>query len=64
MYILDSLNKFLCENASKENFQDVLEDFNKEVLINLNEANMLDDDASLGFVINQNVLDHYTQSRQ
>ena len=63
MYILDSLNKFLCENASKENFQDVLEDFNKEVLINLNEANMLDDDASLGFVINQNVLDHYTRSR-
>jgi serine/threonine protein phosphatase PrpC len=64
MYILDSLNKFLCENSSKENFQDVLVEFNKEVLFKLNEANMIDDDASLGFVINQNVLNHYNNRIQ
>jgi len=63
MYVLDSLNIFLCENASKDNFQDVLVEFNKEVLFNLNAANMLDDDASLGFVINQKVLDHYNHRR-
>ncbi len=59
MYILDNLNKFLCENSSKDNFQDILIEFNKDVLCKLNEANMLDDDASLGFAINQTVLDYY-----
>ena len=59
MYILDNLNKFLCENSSKDNFQDILVEFNKDVLFKLNEDNMLDDDASLGFAINQTVLDYY-----
>lgn len=59
MYILENLNKFLCENSSKDNFQDILVEFNKDVLFKLNEDNLLDDDASLGFVINQTVLDYY-----
>lgn len=59
MFILENLNTFLFENAYKENFQDLLEDFNKDILLELNKNKHLDDDASLGFIINQKVLDYY-----
>lgn len=59
MYILDKLDEFLTQNACNDNFQDILIDFNKMILNKLFDENLIDDDASLGFIIDSKVLDYY-----
>lgn len=58
-FILNELHHFLISNCYDENFQELLEDFNYKVLDKLNQENHLEDDASLGIVITNHVLNHY-----
>ena len=62
IYVLDMLNLFLIENSGNVNFQDALEDFNRDILKKLHNLEMLDDDASIGIVISQRVLDYYNKN--
>lgn len=57
--ILEKLNAFLVENNNSEDFQEKLINFNEEVLNNLNYLNVLEDDASLGIIITDEVLKYY-----
>lgn len=58
-FILDGLHAFLQENVFADEFQDKLVEFNKSILDQLKEKVTLEDDASLGIVITEKVLDHY-----
>lgn len=56
--IFSELDKFLC-NSKSAGFQDSLVKFNNEILNSLYTRGALEDDASLGFIITENVLDFY-----
>lgn len=57
--ILKELNKFLISNNEADLFQNNLVEFNQTILEKLKSENYLEDDASLGFIITENVLTHY-----
>jgi serine/threonine protein phosphatase PrpC len=57
--ILEKLNIFLTNHKDNDDFQDKLITFNKEVLNDLNDLNLLEDDASLGIIITDEVLKYY-----
>ncbi|XMO86749.1 hypothetical protein AAFN75_00290 [Algibacter sp. AS12] len=57
--ILKELNDFLILNKNPELFKDVLITFNNTILKKLKLENYLEDDASLGFIITEQVLNHY-----
>ena len=57
--ILEKLHVFLMENINSANFQDKLIHFNEEILKELNKSNLLEDDASLGIIITDEVLKYY-----
>lgn len=57
--ILEKLNVFLMKNNNCADFQDKLIYFNEEVLNELNNANLLEDDASVGIIITEEVLKYY-----
>lgn len=57
--ILEKLHIFLIDNNNSIDFQDKLIDFNEEVLNELNNSNLLEDDASLGIIITDEVLKYY-----
>ncbi|CAM3006950.1 hypothetical protein [Flavobacterium frigoris] len=57
--ILEKLNIFLTNHKDNDDFQDKLITFNEEVLNDLNNLNLLEDDASLGIIITDEVLNQY-----
>jgi serine/threonine protein phosphatase PrpC len=57
--ILEKLNVFLMDNNISDDFQDKLITFNEEILKDLNNLNLLEDDASLGIIITDEVLKYY-----
>lgn len=58
--ILSELNSFLENNYSQtDDFIDNLTEFNDSVLITLKSNDMLEDDASLGIIISNDVLKYY-----
>ncbi|WP_055448537.1 hypothetical protein [Lacinutrix mariniflava] len=57
--ILKELNLFLLDINNKESFEDDLINFNTSILKKLKSENYLEDDASLGIIITENVLNHY-----
>lgn len=57
--ILEKLHVFLTNLNDYEDFQDKLIIFNEEILNELNELNLLEDDASLGIIITEEVLKQY-----
>lgn len=57
--ICEKLHSFLDENKDSKDFQDKLVNFNEEVLNDLNNLNLLEDDASLGIIITDEVLKYY-----
>lgn len=57
--ILEKLHVFLMENNNSSDFQDKLIYFNEGVLNDLNDLNLLEDDASLGIIITEDVLKLY-----
>ena len=59
--ILMELDLFLKENSKQDSFQDTLPVFNQTILEKLKAENYLEDDASLGIIITDNVLVHYNQ---
>jgi serine/threonine protein phosphatase PrpC len=58
-YVLSELDLFIKEKKDVEDFSSELGFFTKEILAKLNEKNMLDDDASLGIIITDEVLNYY-----
>ncbi len=59
--ILKELNLFLKSNFNSENFKESLIEFNGTILKKLKSENYLEDDASLGFIITENVINHYKE---
>jgi serine/threonine protein phosphatase PrpC len=59
--ILSELNLFLKTNISPRTFQDELIGFNQTILEKLKAEKYLDDDASLGIIITENVLNYYRE---
>lgn len=59
--ILKELDLFLKSNNSTDAFQEKLIEFNQTILKKLKTENYLEDDASLGIVITENVLNHYRE---
>jgi len=57
--ILKELNLFLKSNNNKVTFQEAIIEFNQVILEKLKNENYLEDDASLGIIITENVLNHY-----
>jgi hypothetical protein len=57
--ILDKLHVFLTNLNDYEDFQDKLIIFNEDILNELNDLNLLEDDASLGIIITEEVLKQY-----
>lgn len=57
--ILSELNEFLKTGYNTNNFDDILVKFNKDVLEKLKRENYLEDDASLGIIITEQVLSYY-----
>jgi hypothetical protein len=58
-YILQELNTFLRNNCSIKNFQKSFERLTDGLLQDLRNRNLLEDDASLGMIITDQVLDYY-----
>lgn len=58
-FVLEKLNKFLEINNNNDDFQENLIHFNKSILEDLKEQNLLEDDASLAFIITDETLKHY-----
>lgn len=58
-FVLKQLNDFLIHYSGSLDFQDHLINFNKTVLKNLKDQNLLEDDASLAFVITEETLKYY-----
>ena len=61
--ILLKLNLFLIHYSNSDNFQEEIVEFNQKILEELKSDKYLEDDASLGFIITENVLNHYKQKR-
>jgi hypothetical protein len=59
--ILKELNLFLKSNNSIETFQNNLIEFNEKILEKLKIENYLEDDASLGIIITEKVLNYYKE---
>lgn len=59
--ILKELHLFLTSNNDINTFEDGLIVFNKEILDKLKNEEYLEDDASLGIIITEKVLNHYKQ---
>ncbi len=57
--ILKELDKFLQGKNNIDNFQDDLNQFNKDILEKLKKDNYLEDDASLGIIITKETLNYY-----
>ena len=57
-FILARLHEFLT-HSRRESFQQDLEGFLTEILCDLHEAEMLEDDASLGIIMTEQVLDYW-----
>lgn len=57
--ILEKLHYFFSNLNDYEDFQDKLITFNEDILNELNVLNMLEDDASLGIIITEEVLKQY-----
>jgi serine/threonine protein phosphatase PrpC len=57
--ILEELHFFLKDNCNKDNFQDNLSKMNEAMLHKLGSENLLEDDASLGIIITEKVLEYY-----
>lgn len=63
-FILKDLDKLLKETDNSGNqFQEALVSFNKNILQKLKDADLLQDDASLGIIITARVLEYYKNSR-
>lgn len=60
--ILRELDSFLKSNSNKSTFHDSLIEFNQKMLGILKSADYLEDDASLGFIITDKVLDYYNSN--
>ncbi len=58
-FILNELHLFLKNNCKSEEFHERLIQFNIDILSKLNESGFLEDDASLGLIITEDVLNHY-----
>ena len=56
---MDKLHVFLTNLNDYEDFQDKLIIFNEDILNELNDLNLLEDDASLGIIITEEVLKQY-----
>lgn len=63
--VLQQLHLFLSQNctAEEEEIQNLLETFNIKVLKKLKEANLLEDDASLGILFTTRVIDYYKSNK-
>ena len=59
--ILKELDILLKSNNNQENFQKELIEFNRIILEKLKNENYLEDDASLGIIVTENVLNHYLE---
>ncbi|MCB0804140.1 MAG: hypothetical protein KDB74_13670, partial [Flavobacteriales bacterium] len=59
--ILSELNEFLKTKYNTNNFDEILVKFNKDILEKLKSENYLEDDASLGIIITEQVLSYYKQ---
>jgi hypothetical protein len=59
--ILKNLDLLLKSNIKSDIFQEKLIEFNQEILEKLKSENYLEDDASLGIIITENVLNHYSE---
>ena len=59
--ILKEVDLFLESNKNIDNFQKNIIEFNERILKKLKTENYLEDDASLGFVITEKVLNHYKE---
>jgi len=59
--ILKKLDLLLKSNIETDAFQENLIEFNQIILENLKSENYLEDDASLGIIITENVLNHYSE---
>lgn len=57
-YIIKRLHEFL-KDLGDGNFQELLTGFNKDILEDLKKNNYLEDDASLGIIITEKVLEYY-----
>jgi hypothetical protein len=58
-YILKELNTFLENNLTRDNFQDNLFKFNKKILNDLKVNDYLEDDASIGIILTESVIEYY-----
>ena len=59
--VLKEFHLFLKSNINANNFNDNLIEFNEAILEKLKAENYLEDDASLGIIITENVLNHYKE---
>ena len=59
--ILKELNLHLQTNISPSSFEDELTGFIESILEKLKVENYLEDDASLGIIITENVLNYYRE---
>jgi len=59
--ILKEIDIFLKANNKQDLFQDSLIEFNKAILEKMKNEKYLEDDASLGFIITEKVLNHYKE---
>jgi serine/threonine protein phosphatase PrpC len=58
---LKELDLFLKSTNNQANFQEAIIEFNQGILKKLKTENYLEDDASLGIIITENVLNHYKE---
>lgn len=58
-FILSELNELLKNDNNINDFYDILVKFNKDILEKLKRENYLEDDASLGIIITEQVLTYY-----
>lgn len=58
-FVLERLNLFLIKYNNSEDFQEDLQKFNITILEELKHNNLLEDDASIAFLITENVLKYY-----
>ena len=62
-FILNELGQLLNSPTNMEEFQEILPKFNTSLLKKLKQNNMLEDDASLGIIITEEVLENFKSSR-
>jgi hypothetical protein len=61
-FVLKKLNEFLIQNRNNEDFQDCLIKFNQKILEELKKNDLLEDDASIAFLITEEVLKYYQEN--